>query len=122
MDDDLAWLPPGLRLKPHAQPAMRFITFFETARRDGIREDKERFLGPEFSIQPSDQKFVLVVEHRLETDTADVAVGQSVNGVAKCHVIGRHCLGDGAGCAAHAKESARYLLSRANFSKSAVLR
>src|SRR5947199_3341296 len=101
---------------------MRFITLFETARSDGVAEDKECFLCAEFSIQSFDQKIVLVVEHRLETDTADVAVGRSVNGVAKCHVIGRHRLGDCAGCAAHAKESARYLLSRTNFSKSAILR
>src|SRR5206468_10022128 len=101
---------------------MRFITLFETARRDGIGEDKERFLGPEFSIQPFDQKIKFMIQHFLEPYTANVAVGGSVNCVAKCHVIGRHGLGDGAGCAAHAKASARYLLSRADFSESAVLR
>jgi hypothetical protein len=65
MDNDLAWLPPGLGLKPHAQPAMRFITLFETARRDGVGEDKERFLDTKFSIKSFDQKIVLVVEHCL---------------------------------------------------------
>src|SRR4030095_1654067 len=122
MDNNLAWLPPGLGLKPHAQPAMPFITFFETARRDGIREDKERFLGAEFSIQSFDQKIVLAVEHCLETNTTHVAVSRSINGIAKCHVIGRHCLGDCAGCAPDAEEPARYLLSRANFSEGAILR
>src|SRR6266513_1786041 len=122
MDDDLAWLPPGLGLKPHAQPAMRFITLFETARHDGISEDKERFLGPEFSIQPFDQKIIFMIQHCLEPHTANVAVGRSVNCVAESHVIGRHGLGDCASCAAHAKESACYLLSRANFSKGAILR
>src|SRR5438477_7126310 len=101
---------------------MRFIALFETARRDGVAEDKECFLCAEFSIQSFDEQIVLMVKHRLKTDTADVAVGRSVNGVAKCHVIGRHGLGDGAGCSANAKESACYLLSRANFSKSAILR
>src|SRR4029077_7385904 len=101
---------------------MRFITLFETARRDGIGEDKERFLGPEFSIQPFDQKIVLVVQHCLEANPADIAVSLSVNGVAESHVIGGHGLGDCAGCAAHAKESACYLLSRANFSEGAILR
>jgi hypothetical protein len=44
---------------------MRFITLFETARRDGVGEDKERFLGTKFSIKSFDQKIVLVVEHCL---------------------------------------------------------
>src|ERR1043166_6970088 len=101
---------------------MRFITLFETARRDGVGEDKERFCGTEFCVQSFDQKIVLMVEHCLEPDTADVAVGCSVNGVTECHVIGRHGLGDCAGCATDAKESARYFLSRANFSEGAVLR
>jgi hypothetical protein len=65
MNNDLAWLSPGLRLKPQAQPAMRFIALFETARRDGIGENKECFLAAKFSIQSFDQKVVLVVEHRL---------------------------------------------------------
>src|SRR5437763_16773468 len=101
---------------------MRFITLFETARSDGVAEDKECFLCAEFSIQSFDQKIVLVVEHRLKTDTADVTVGMSVNGVTESHVIGRHGLCDCSGCAAHAKESARYLLSCADFSEGAILR
>src|SRR5262245_41696493 len=122
MDNDLAWLPSGLGLKPHTQPAVRFIALFEAARRDGIGEDKECLLGSKFSIQPFDQKIVFMIEHFLEPHAADVAVGRSVNGVAKCHIIGGHGLGDRAGCTANAEESARYLLSRANFSESAILR
>src|SRR4030095_13893804 len=122
MDNDLAWLPAGLRLKPHAQPAMRFITLFETARRNGVGEHKERFLGSKFLIQPFDQKIVFVIEHFLEPHTAHVAVRRTVNGIAESHVIGRHGLGDCAGGTANAEESARYLLSRANFSEGAVLR
>src|SRR6478736_3132535 len=101
---------------------MRFITLFETTRRDGIGEDKERFLCAEFSIESLDQKIVFVVEHCLEAHTANVAVGCSVNCVAESHVIGRHGLSDRAGCAADAKESSRHLLSRANFSERAILR
>src|SRR6266550_4416000 len=101
---------------------MRFITLFETARRDGIGEDKERFLSPEFSIQSFDQEIKFMIQHCLEPHTANIAVSRSVNCVAESHVIGRHGLGDCAGCAAHAKESARYLLSRANFSEGAILR
>src|SRR5215471_10071873 len=122
MNNDLAWLPAGLGLKPHAQPAMRFIALLETARRDGIAEDKESFLASKFSIQPFDQKIVFMIEHFLEPHAADVAVGRSVNGVAECHVIGRHGLGDCAGCTANAEESARDLLSGASFSEGAILR
>src|SRR5262249_7231297 len=122
MNNDLARLSAGLGLKPHAQPAMRFITLLETARRDSICEDKKRFLGAEFSIQSFYQKIILMIEHCLEPQSANVAVARSVNGVAECHVIGRHGLGDCAGCSAHAKESARYLLSRANFREGAIPR
>src|SRR4030095_12141134 len=93
----------------------------ETARRNGIGEDEERFLGSKFLVQPFDQKIVFMIEHFLEPHAANVAVGRSVNGVTKCHVIGGHGLGDCAGCAAHAKESACSLRSRANFSEGAIL-
>src|SRR4030095_215780 len=122
MNNDLVRLPAGLGLKPHAQPTMRFISLFETARRNRIGEDKERFLASKFSIQPFDQKIVFMVEHFLEPHAANVAVGGSVNGVAERHVIRGHGLGDCAGRTANAKESARYLLSRANFSEGAILR
>src|SRR6516165_1372245 len=122
MDNDLAWLPFGLGLKPHTQPTVRFITLFETARRNGVSEDKECLLGSKFSIQPFDQKIVFMIEHFLEAHAANVAVSRSVNGVAECHVIGGHGLGNRAGCTANAEESARYLLSGANFSEGAILR
>src|SRR5262249_36562228 len=121
MDNDLAWLPAWLGLKPDAQPPMRFISLFETARRNRIGEHKERLVAAKFLIQPFDQKIVFVIEHFLEPHTAHAAVGRSVNGIAEGHVIRRHGLGDCARCAADAKESARYLLSRANFSERAVL-
>src|SRR5262249_25040428 len=121
-DNDLARLTAWLGLEPHAQPAMRFISLFKTARRNCIGENKERFLGSKFLIQPFDQKIVFVIEHCLQTHTAHVAVGRSVNSIAESHVVGRHGLGDRAGGAADAKESACYLQSRANFSERAVLR
>src|SRR5262249_54918776 len=101
---------------------MRLIALFEAARRDGIGEDKKGFLGSEFLIQPFDQKIVLVIEHFLEPCAANVAVGRSINSVAERHVIRGHGLGDRACCTTDAKESARYLLSRANFSEGAILR
>src|SRR4029453_13783594 len=122
MDNDLAWLPPGLGLKPHAQPTVRFITLFETARRNGISEDKECFFGSKILIPPFDQKIVFMIEHFLEPHAANIAVGRSVNGVAESHVIGRHGLGDCADGAAHAKKSARDLLSRTNLCEGSILR
>src|SRR5262249_12109497 len=122
MDNDLARLSAGLGLKTHAQPAMRFIALFETARRNSIRENKERFVASKFLIQPFDQKIGFMIEHFLQPHAANVTITRSVNGVAERHVVGRHGLGDRAGCAAHPKESARYFLSRANFSKGAIPR
>src|SRR5215469_16665678 len=101
---------------------MRFIALFETAHCDRISKDKKRFLSPEFCVQSFDQKIVFMIEHRLEPHTANVTVGRSVNGVAECHVIGGHGFCDCARSAAHAKESACYLLSRANFSEGAIFR
>src|SRR5206468_9684794 len=57
----------------------------------------------------------------LETNTTDVTVPRSINRIAESHVVGRHGFGDRAGCAADAKESARYLLAGANFSEGPIL-
>src|SRR5215471_2222963 len=111
MDDDLARLRSRLGLKTDAKPAMRFAAILKTARCDSIGEDEECFFGAEFLVETLDEKIVLVVEHRSKTHAANVTVGGSVNGVAECHIVGRHGLGDCAGCAAYAKESARYLLA-----------
>ena len=43
VDNDLAWLPAWLGLKAHAQPAMRFIALFETARRNWCRQRQRTF-------------------------------------------------------------------------------
>ena len=62
-----------------------------------------------------------MVEHRLKTNTTDVAVRRSIDRVAECHVVGRHGLGNGAGCAADTEKSPRYFLAGANFCKRPVL-
>src|SRR5260370_18447219 len=100
---------------------MRFIALFKTARRDRVGENKKCLLGAEFSIQSLEEKIVFVGEHCLETNAADVAVSRSINRVAECHVVGGHGLGDRAGCAADAEESARYFLAGANFSEGPIL-
>ena len=121
MDDDLARLRAWLGLEAHPQPAVRFAALFKTARCNRVCKDEEGFLRPEFCVEPLDEKIVFVVEHCLETNTTDVAVRRSVDRVAKCHVVGRHGLGDGAGGAADAEKSARDFLARANLCKRPVL-
>src|SRR5436190_13702827 len=115
MDDDLAWLPSRIGLKTDAKPAMRFAAMFKTARSDRVGKNEKCLFGAEFLVEAFDKEIVLMVEHRLKTNAANVTVGGSVNGVAERHVIGRHGLGDRAGCAANAKESASHLLARTNF-------
>src|SRR5262245_23025877 len=100
---------------------MRFAAMFKTARRDRIGKNKKCLFDAEFLVETLDEEIVLVVEHCSETNAADVTVGWSINCVTECHVIGRHGLGDRARCAAHAKESARYFLARANLSERPIL-
>src|SRR5262245_22865936 len=121
VNDNLAWLPARLGLKSHAQPAMRFAALFKAARRNRVGEDKECFLGPEFSVESLDQKIIFVIQHFLETNTADVTVPRSITRIAERHVVGGHGLGDRAGCSADPKESACYLLAGANFSEGPIL-
>src|ERR1700730_2930902 len=83
VDDNLAWFAARLFLKAHAQPAVRFVVLLEAARRHGVGENKKRSLVSQFFIQPLDQQIVLVVQHRLESVATDIAVGCSINGVAK---------------------------------------
>src|SRR2546421_7238666 len=121
MDDDLARLPSRLGLKTDSKPAMRFAAMFKTARRDCVGKNEKCFFGAEFLVEALDEQIVLVVEHRLETNAANVTVSRSVNRVAECHVIGGHGLGHCARRAAHAKESASNFLARTNFSEGAIL-
>ena len=100
---------------------MGFVALLEAARGDRVGEDKKCFFGPKFSVESLDEEIVLVIQHCLETHAADIALRRSINRIAECHVVGRHGLGDSARCAAHAKESARYFLSRTNFSERPIL-
>ena len=121
VDDNLARWAAFLGLKSHAEPSVRFIVLFKTARCHGVRKNEKRFSPSEFSIESFHQKRVFVVEHRLKTDTTDIPIGRAVNRVAKCHVVGRHRFGDGASRAAHTKKSPCDLLARADLGKGSVL-
>src|SRR2546428_13540023 len=99
---------------------MRFIALFETARRNCVCENKKSFLGPEISVKPFDEKIVLVVEHSLKASAADVTIRWSIDRIVEGHVGRRHGFGYRAGCAADAKESARYFLAGAALGKGPV--
>src|SRR5436190_3823494 len=114
VDDNLARLRAWIGLKATAQPAVRFAALFKTARHNCVCKDEEGFLRPKFCIEPFDKKIVFVVEHCVETNTADITVRRSVDCVAECHVVGRHGLGDGTGSSADAEKPARYFLAGAN--------
>src|SRR5215470_6269652 len=122
MDDDLARLPPRLRLEANAEPAARFAAVFETPRRDGVSKHEKCFFSPEFLVEALNQKIVLVIQHRLETDTADVALRRSINCVTEGHVISGHGLGDRARRATDAKKSASDFLPGADLGEGPVLR
>src|SRR5437762_6245617 len=61
-----------------------------------------------------------MIEHRPETDAADISVGRSINRVAEGHVVCRHRLCDCARGAADKKEPARHFLAGANFREGTV--
>src|ERR1700736_819408 len=84
-------------------------------------KDEKCSVCSEFFVEPLDQKIVFTVEHGLETDPTDVAVGWSVDCVAERHVIGGHGLGDGARGSAHLEKTAGHFLPGTNLGKSAVL-
>src|ERR1051326_3097547 len=121
VDDDLARLGSRLRLKTQGSPTVGFTSLLKTPRGDGIGKDEEGLPRAKFRVEPFDEKIVLLVKHRVETNPADVALRCSVNCVAEGHVVGGHRLGDRAGCPADAEKSTRDFLAGANFCERAVL-
>ena len=65
VNDYLAWFGARLRLKSNAEPAVRFVTLLEAARRHRVREDEESPLVSQLFVEPLDQEIVLVIEHRI---------------------------------------------------------
>src|SRR5438094_8258258 len=74
VDDNLARCTAFLGLKSHAEPSVRFIVLFKTARRYGVRKNEKRFFRSEFSIEALHQKRVFVIEHRLKKNATDVPI------------------------------------------------
>src|SRR5438270_9236225 len=121
MDHDLARLAPRLILETNAQPAVRLVVLFETARRHRIRKNKKRPDAAEFFVQPLDEQTVFVVEHRLETVADHITLRGSVNRVAKWHVVRGHRLGDRARRAADVEKSPRHFLARTDLGERPLL-
>ncbi len=61
-----------------------------------------------------------MVQHRPETDAADIPVGRSINRVAEGHVVSRHRLCDCARGAADKEEPPRHFLAGSNFREGPV--
>src|SRR5213082_136286 len=120
MNDDLARLAAGFLLETHAEPAVGLVVLLETACRHGVGENKKCAEAAELFIETLDEQFVFVIEHRLETSAAHVAIGRSVNGIAERHVVGGHGFRDRAGSAAHMEKTARPLPSGADLREGPV--
>ncbi|MEY2544530.1 MAG: hypothetical protein QOE81_1991, partial [Verrucomicrobiota bacterium] len=121
VDHDLARLAPRVALETDAEPAVRFVVLLETARRYGVGKDEECPDASELFVEPLDEQAVFMIEHGLEPVAADITLGRSIDRIAKCHVVGRHRLGDRSGCAADMEKSARHFLARANFGERPIL-
>src|SRR5436305_773637 len=111
VNDDLTWFAARLGLKTNAQPTVRFIVLLEASGGYGVGENEKSAIAAELGIKAFHQQIVFVIEHRPETLAADVAIGRSVDRVAKGHVVGRHCLSDGAGGTANGEKAARHFLT-----------
>ena len=56
VDDDLARLTARFGLEAHPEPAVRFVVLLETARRDGVGENKKGALVADLLVEPFDQE------------------------------------------------------------------
>ena len=121
VNDDLARFRASLRLKPNAEPAVRFVMLLETARRDRVGENEKRALVAHLLVQSLEQQTVFMIEHRLQTFAADVTTGRPINRVAERHVVGRHRFRDCSRGAADMEKTPRHFLAGADLGKGAVL-
>src|SRR5581483_3683565 len=107
-------------LEAHAHPPMPRFLARVAVRGHGVGEGKKRAFVTARSIQALEQQVELVIEHRLETFPADIALAGPVNRVAYAHVVGGNGFGDSARRAAHVEKPARDFLPRADLGEGAV--
>ena len=99
---------------------MTLVVAVEAACRDGVGEGEEGRRVAAALAQALAVELVLVVEHRLETLAADVALARPVDRIAHLHVVGGDALGDRARRRPGAKEPAHHLLAGADLGEGAV--
>src|SRR5258706_10290124 len=122
MNNDVRRWSQRVGLEPNPHPAVGFVSLFETARLDGVGEDKETSGGPSLLLKPLIQQRILVLEHAMEPLARHITLGDAVNRIADCHVVSGHRFRDGSRSAAHPKEPARHFLPRPDLGKGAILR
>src|SRR5205814_2961137 len=89
VNDDLTWFAARLGLKTNAQPTVRFIVLLEASGGYGVGKNEKSAIAAKLGIKAFHQQIVFVIEHRPETLAADVAIGRSVDRVAKGHLVCR---------------------------------
>src|ERR1051325_9075087 len=94
MNDDIRRLLLRIGLKTHAEPAVTFIAMMVALGGNGIGEHEKGGGRASFVFESFKQQTVLVIEHREQTLTADVALALSINGVAYRHVISGNGIGE----------------------------
>ena len=104
VEDDLARLITGMGLELHPHPPVTLVAPLVAAGHHGVGEREERGGVAAQVAEPVEVEAVLVIEHRLEPRRRHVTVGLAVHGVAHCHVVCRHRLGDGPRRAPDTKE------------------
>ncbi len=85
-----------MRLEFNTHPAVAFVGAFVIPRRDGIGEREKGGGIAAASGEAFDVQILLVVEHVLESLTADVARSFAVDGITDLHVVGGNAFCDGA--------------------------
>src|ERR1041385_3025197 len=116
VNENFRSLRARLGLKTDTQPA---VALFASSG-DRVGENEKSRPRPELFGQSFLEQFVFIVQHRVQTPPADVAISGAVNGVAHSHIIGGNCFRHGSGGAAGAEKATRDLLSRADLGEGAV--
>src|SRR6266540_1710535 len=122
MDDDLRWFLARLGLETNPEPTTAILRFAVAARSRSVCEDEESFGITAPACQPLQKFRELLLEHCLQSLSADVTLRRAVEFSADCHVVGRDGLRHCSSRAADGKEPSGNLLARADLGERAVRR
>ena len=112
VQNDLARLVAGMRLKLQPHPSVALVVPLIAAGHNGVGEGEKRRSIASTVTQPVDIELILVVEHRLQPTHRYVPIGFAVDGVAHGHVVGRYGLGDRPGGTPYPEKPSGDLLAR----------